>query len=370
MSLFDKQVGCEEVTALLVFYVCDEVTEKERRQIDAHFLACQSCTTHLSAEKQFQDAITNASQSAAEIDAAGVLLAQCRSELAESLDDLSAPPLIEHWQPFGWARRWMALRPAWSAALLMLIGVLVGAQAIPYLRSAREDSGGNTAAVNVNARPALTKDQLSRMSLSAISYTPNSGSGAANVQLQLNAEQPLVISGSPDDRDIREFLTYVIGNAGRYDAGARLDGLEALKTSAHDEQVRSALLSVARNDQNAAVRMKALESLRDADDEEDVRDALLEAVQDDSNPGVRVQAVDLLVGTLRHNAGGFPVIAPDTSAPLSRVPAVAPAAPLDADESVERVIQVLQKLQKRDPNRYVRLRSAAALRQIGPRESH
>ena len=29
---------------------------------------------------------------------------------------------------------------------------------------------------------------------------------------------------------------------------------------------------------------------------------------------------------------------------------------------------LLQDLQRRDPNRYVRLRSAAALRQIGPRE--
>ena len=41
---------------------------------------------------------------------------------------------------------------------------------------------------------------------------------------------------------------------------------------------------------------------------------------------------------------------------------------LVADESAERVIRPLEKLQKRDPSQYVRLRSAAALRQIGPRE--
>jgi hypothetical protein len=41
---------------------------------------------------------------------------------------------------------------------------------------------------------------------------------------------------------------------------------------------------------------------------------------------------------------------------------------LVADESAERVIRTLEKLQKRDPSQYVRLRSAAALRQIGPRE--
>jgi hypothetical protein len=367
MSLFEKQFCCEDVTRLLVFYVCEEVNENEQRQIDDHLADCNSCSEHLVEEKKFQHAITTVSQTADEVDATGVLLAQCRSELAESLDDLSSPPVIEHWQPLGWARRWMALRPAWSAALLLAFGALAGTQAIPYLQSGSEDASSHGATVNVKAKSALTRDQLSRMSFGGISFAPNPGSGAPNVQLQLNAEQPFVISGSPDDRDVREVLTYVIGNADRYDAGVRLDCLEALKASARNDQVRSALLSVARNDQNAAVRMKALEALRDAADEDEVRDAFLDAVQGDSNPGVRVQAVDLLVGTLRHNAGDFPVIAPEPPAP---VPAVAPPATLAADESVERVIQVLEKLQKRDPNRYVRLRSAAALRQIGPRESH
>jgi len=40
----------------------------------------------------------------------------------------------------------------------------------------------------------------------------------------------------------------------------------------------------------------------------------------------------------------------------------------EVDPSVERVVRVLEQLQRRDPSRYVRLRSAAALRQIGPRE--
>jgi len=35
---------------------------------------------------------------------------------------------------------------------------------------------------------------------------------------------------------------------------------------------------------------------------------------------------------------------------------------------VQRVVRALQDLQEHDPNRYVRLRSAAALRQIGPPE--
>jgi len=46
---------------------------------------------------------------------------------------------------------------------------------------------------------------------------------------------------------------------------------------------------------------------------------------------------------------------------------VKPVGP-ELDPSVDRVVHALEQLQRRDPSRYVRLRSAAALRQIGPRE--
>jgi len=141
-----------------------------------------------------------------------------------------------------------------------------------------------------------------------------------------------------------------------------------LKAAARDEQVRNALVNAARNDQNPAVRMRALESLRDAAGEDNVREMLLDALEHDNNPGVRVEAVNLLVGSLNHEA-------PESGPPAPGGPVVAPVAPAPEAETApgedagfERVVRVLQQLQRRDPSRYVRLRSAAALRQIGPRE--
>jgi HEAT repeat protein len=157
-------------------------------------------------------------------------------------------------------------------------------------------------------------------------------------------------------------LTYVVEGGNRFDAGVRLDCLEALKAASRDQQVRQALIAAARQDQNPAVRMKALESLRDAASDDDVRQALLDALEHDANPGVRVEAVNVLVGSLQH--GDAEGMAPE---PAHVAPQVKPGRP-EEDQSVERVIRALEQLQKRDPSRYVRLRSAAALRQIGPRE--
>jgi len=140
-----------------------------------------------------------------------------------------------------------------------------------------------------------------------------------------------------------------------------LDCLDVLRTRTGDKDVRYALLAAARRDQNAAVRMKALEALRDSAADDAVRDTLLEALQHDANPGVRVEAVNLLVRSLEGEASGE---APGSGSE----PVTAAGEQIPADPSVARVIRALEGLQHRDPNAYVRLRSAAALRQISPRE--
>jgi len=361
MSAFEKSVKCEDVAPLLVFYACNEVSDRERKQIDAHVASCPACAAQLAEESHLQETMVAAPQPADELDSSGILLSQCRSELAEALDDLSAPPIQEHWRPFGWLRRWMALRPAWSGALLVLFGIVVGVQVLPWLRNGNNGSA-NGQAMNVMAKPPLSKDQLDNMEIAGINFSPSSDAGSPNVQLKLSAEQPMVLNGSVDDSDMRHVLTYVVENGERFDAGVRLDCLEALKAASRDQQVRQALIAAARKDQNPAVRMKALESLRDASSDDDVRQALLDALQHDANPGVRVEAVNVLVGSLQHRESEE--TAPEAPAATS---VVKPASP-EEDQSVERVVRALQQLQHRDPSRYVRLRSAAALRQIGPRE--
>lgn len=365
MNVFEHNLGCKEVAPLLVFYVCDEVSEKERKQIEAHLASCSACAAQVVEERQLQEVMIAGLQPADELDAAGVLLAQCRSELAESLDDLSAPPVKESWRPLGWLRRGMALRPVWSGAALVGFGILFGTQLVPWLQSINPNNT-NGQAVNVMAGAPLTKDQLDKMAVAGINFSPSSDAGSPNVQLRLSAEQPMILTGRVDDSDMRSVLTYVVENGDRFDVGVRIDCLEAMKAGVRDRQIRQALMAAARKDQNPAVRMKALESLRDAAADDAVRQVLLESLEEDGNPGVRVEAVNLLVRSLGHTPSDIPVLAPVPPEDPEPPPSV--QSPAVDDPSVQRVIQVLGRLQKRDPSRYVRLRSAAALRQIGPRD--
>lgn len=355
MSPQEKLPSCADIAPLLVFYSCDEVSAEERAQIEAHLAECSECRAQLSEENELNAALSEMAQPADLLDSSGTLLAQYRSELSETLDDLSAPPLRQHWQPFGWVRRWMALRPALSASLLVVAGVLAGTQILQWLPS--NSSGANGPTLNVTSSPNITDEQLAKMAVSGINFGPGSDATPGTVQLRLRAEQPLVLSGNVDDADVRRVLTYVIANGNRFDPGVRLDCLDALKARTSDSEVRKALLSAARSDQNPAVRMKALEALRDSVDDPEVRDVLLDTLEHDANPGVRVEAVNLLVRSLQGESS--------SAAAALNAPEGATAAP---GSSVERIVRTLEELQRRDPNRYVRLRSAAALRQIGPQD--
>jgi HEAT repeats len=356
---------CGEVAPLLVFYVCDEVNDQERAAIDAHVTACAVCRAQLKDEQKFHAAFSSLPRSGEQLDSTGILLSQCRSELAEALDDLHHPPVKEKASRFGFLRHWMALHPAWSAATLVLLGLVAGTESTQWFTGQR-----NAAAVDqaVNIRPArrFTEDQLAKMAVAGVNITPSPQPGSKNVRVLLSAEEPVELTGNIDDSDVRDVLTYVVKSGERFDSGLRLDCMDALRVRTENDEVRSAFLSAARRDPNPAVRLKALEALRNSASDGQVREVLLQSLRHDSNPGVRVEAVNLLVRSLEQqpDMGSMPQTLPELS--MSNMMQAGAPVPT-ADGSLDSVIRALTDLQRNDPSRYVRLRSASALRQINVR---
>ena len=371
MNRSGQAFTCEGIAPLLVFYACNELDAQERASVDQHVAACESCRTQLAGAQEFAAAIAAVPQSADHQDRSEILLSQCRSELAESLDDLAQPRVRDHALRFSWFRRWMIVHPAWSGAALVTFGVLLGVQILP--RFVRHEGTGNLEqAVNVRPETPLTDDQLSKMVVAGINLTPSTDSGTQKVRLQLSAEEPVTLTGSLDDPDVRRVLTFVVKSGARFNSGIRQDCLDVLKGRSQDKEVRSALLEAARKDPNPAVRLKALEALRDSSADSQVREALLDSLQHDSNPGVRVEAVNLLVRSLEQAKLGKPERSLEGE-PNVRIPehdVSLEADNKDSGESMANMIQALERLQHKDPSRYVRLQSGVALRQIDEHREH
>lgn len=334
-----RQSACESFEPLLVLYACDELEGTERHAVDEHIGACSTCAAALVHEMKLRQALVSLGQPADRLDPSGLLLAQCRSELAEKLDDAALPVGRRR---LVWLRpaEWFVLRPVWTATLLVLLGVSLGTVA-PRWFSAHPAGTDQAGTINVTA-PRLTDSDMQNLNVSGINWVGESTSGSPDIVLYLTSEKPMVVQGTPDSADVRRVLTFVIQNDQRFDSGVRLDSVEVLRMRSGDAAVRQALCKAARSDGNPGVRLKALEALRGFEQDQLVRDTLLSALVEDSNPGVRIEAVNAL-RTLAEKSAEF-------------------------DD--QRVIDVLRERMQKDPSTYIRMQSAAVVRQLGPRHSY
>ena len=336
---------CEDIESLAVLYACDELDTGARAELEEHIAACSTCAAIVSREARLQQAVASLEQPADSLDRSGLLLAQCRSQLAESLDDRQARASRSAWRsifsPVAWwggLRHTLIYHPAMSMTFLVVAGFLAGV-AGQRLRVVPPQAVSPRPAMTVSATPKITDQQLQSAGSAHVAWVTPSGSRTPTVQVQLMSQTPMNIVGTPDDADVERALTFVLENSQRFDPDARLDSLDVLRTRAMDPSVRRSLCAAARLDRNPGVRMKAIEALQGFEQDPAVRQTLLDALQSDDNSGVRVEAINLLVSALQSSNGSA---APDPQ-----------------------TLDVLRDRLRNDPNNYVRLQSAAALRELG-----
>jgi hypothetical protein len=347
-------VRCDEIESLAVFYACDELDTGERAALDAHVAACPSCAAVLLRETRLQAAFASIEPPADSLDRSSLLLAQCRSELAEALDDRQASAGRSAWPTFlSPAAWWGALRhtliyhPALSMGVLLVAGFLAGVagqrlpvgpppiiasqpQMTPVLTSSSSES---------STRPKVTEEQLRNAESATVAWVTLSGSSTRRVQVQLNSPTPTDIVGSPYDADVQRALTFFLENGQRFDPNVRLDSLDVLRTNAADPDVRRTLCATARLDPNPGVRRKALDALQGFERDPMVRDALLDAVESDADAGVRVEGIHLVLSALQSEGG--------------------------AGASDRQAVEILRGRLRTDPSPSVRRHSAVALQQLG-----
>ena len=130
---------------LMLFAAGGELDPAEQARLAAHLANCASCASALEIEKEV---LALLAAHRGEPDAA--LLASCRAGLDDALD---------REEERGWLRRtlglrlpanWLAPRPAWSAAVLLIVGFSVGAVGAAADSPSRARPG-NTSAPDASA---------------------------------------------------------------------------------------------------------------------------------------------------------------------------------------------------------------------------
>jgi len=301
----DDGAICGWARAQLSLLLYGELSFDEEEKLESHVEACGECREALDRETRLHAALD---QMAVEPPAS--LLNQCRQDLWASLQDqppperssvaASAPALRDPqtvwwghalWDHFvdaltlraqpGAVGRWM--RPA-GALALVAIGFF-GARLAPGL------AGGGTPF-------GPGEMSLTEPGSSHVRYVEPGAGG--QVQIVVDETRQRIVSGRLDDRQIRSLLLSAAKDPS--DPGLRTETLDILNSLTQADRgsspdmpdVRDVLVFALGHDQNAGVRLKAMEGLKPMARDPEVRSALAAALLNDANPGVRTQAIDVL----------------------------------------------------------------------------
>lgn len=350
-----KLEACEEFEERRILFAAGDLDPAEAANLTEHLQHCEACTSAVSEDAALLRCI---SEEREEPDAA--LLALCRANLVDELDQLEERSWLKRALAWALPSSLLSPRPAFSAAMMLVVGFSIGlfgpkllkspaapaaraaAPSTPLTASSGTEPGAfesNSQATDLNGNIPLSKLDVHNATVAGITVFPAGPSEPPQVQVQMRTEQPVTIRGSVNDSDVKHALINVLRNNQRFDPDMRLDAVDLLRVRNDDPEVRAALCQAVHTDQNAAVRLQALQALSESAGAPDqVRQALLDALVNDQNPGVRVEAMNSLRDL----------------AEQGRI------------ESDSKMLEVLRTRMQKDPNTYIRLQSAATLRDLQP----
>lgn len=261
---------CDEVKTQIPLFLYGELSFQEEEDLEAHLETCSACGLELERERSLQRIFDSA-----EMAVPPGMAAQSRRQLMASI--ATQREKQSFWQRLAERSglRWRFVSPALQpvGALALLVLGYLGARVYPW-------------------QPGTGVGELSLAGPVASHVRMVEPGNAGQVRIVVEDARQRVLTGSPDNEDIRRWL--LAGTQDPNDPGLRVESVNALTSQADSEEVRSTLLWVLQHDSNAGVRLKALDGLKSYAGNPATRQVLSRVLLTDKNPGVRTQVIDLL----------------------------------------------------------------------------
>jgi hypothetical protein len=268
---------CEWVRQNITLYVCEELADDARHELQQHVARCVDCAAELKAERDFHALLSQ--ESAAE--PTPNLLTASRMRLQEALETAEQGGFWQRlaFDPANWLRQ-ARFSPALASAIL-IVG-FAGGVGTAYKVLPHQPQSAAPAAAPTPAEASIT-------GIRSITQQP----GTNQIAIKYDTVSTLETEGSLNDQRIQQLLLFAARN--NYNSGVRMDSVDLLTQKPDVSQVRDALIYALRYDTNPGVRLKAMDGLGGfVKDDVRVRDAVLEALVNDSNPGVRTEALRMI----------------------------------------------------------------------------
>jgi hypothetical protein len=268
---------------MIQFYLYDELNKDEKLIIEEHLKSCADCKLEFeSYQKLFNQISEDADKTVDE-----KLLFAARQELRGALRIersrvSTSQKILNKIIPFLTKPIGLAL----GGVSILLIGIIVG-----HLFWGTSDQDKTTISSLIQPASNTNGENIRIDNIKFIDSDPSDG----KVEFTYDLVKQVHLKGSVSNPDVQSILTYALLN--EQNPGTRLNSLNVInasQTRKPDEEIKAALISVAKFDDNPGVRREAISSLKEFPADNDIKNALLYVLLNDSSSGVRIEAINSL----------------------------------------------------------------------------
>jgi Putative zinc-finger len=268
-------------------YFFGEINNREKIELEEHLKNCDLCRSEFNSAKILKDALLN--DKLPEPDEK--LLRQARNELRTNIrTERTRSGFLEKINNLFSSSIFFTPRLAAGAVTILLIGVFAG-----YLlfnsAGTLHYSLENPQMQNKNPQTLLSGDTR----ISNIHFI-NKNAADGTVDFTFDAVKPMHISGKINDPGIQNVLLYSMLNEDN--PGTRLNTINLINSNEKqqpDDEIKNALLSVVKFDNNQGVRLEAMKLLKKFDYDGQLKKTMLYVLQNDSSSAMRIEAMNRLV---------------------------------------------------------------------------
>jgi hypothetical protein len=266
----NESANCKNVREQFALLLYGELNFDEEERIESHLDGCSECRGALERQKALHEAVD-----AAAVTPSPALLNRCREDLGESL--LREKPRS------GWAHLWNQMSSGWKIQFLRPVGAMA-LLAVGFF-AAKVTPGLNVG----NGIASMGLGGFGGAQVRNVAAQPD-----GSLRIVLDETRQRIISGNPDDQQIRSLLVAAAKEGS--DPGLRAQTVTILVGAADASDVREALAFAMANDENTNVRLKAMEGLERYASDPMVQNALAHVLLNDPNTGMRTRVIDTLTG--------------------------------------------------------------------------
>lgn len=268
---------------LLYLSFTGEISDKLREELKTHLLTCSTCRN----EQEQLGFIKEHLYAGKADEIPDNFLADARMELKRKLikESRKGNKLIEFPEKikeFFSVNYKYVINGAVCAAAGIVAGFLLFKQPVPETAFTE----------NISAASEIPGDVSYIRNIHLIDVDP----GDDKIEFSFEAVTNVRMSGSVSDEKMRSILMYAVMNG--KNPGVRLNSLNALNAAvsgSYDNEIKDAIISAVKYDDNPGVRREALKVLKNFPFDQDVKRAYLFSILNDTSSAIRIEAINELI---------------------------------------------------------------------------